>query len=323
MARYLLTGAGFSRNWGGWLASEAFEYLIGVSGLKPCLRDILWEHKESGTGFEGAYQALRSSSKNSTECQEDFEFFSHMISGMFTSMQQAFPPEPFSESILRFLAQFDAIFTLNQDTLLELKYCNNGMHDMVRQMSEGRFLGADVPGIVSDREFSCQQPWLFFRDNYILAVKHRHQPYFKLHGSSNWYLEGANRGDLLILGGSKKTDIEKNALLSWYYQQFQSAMATPYARVLIVGYSFSDDHINNCLMDGASAGARFFIVDPQGVDVIDKREKDIWKKGSPQRLMSVLQGNIDGASRRNLISTVQTDGVERMKLTRFLNEWPY
>ena len=25
----LLTGAGFSRNWGGWLAIEAFEYLLG------------------------------------------------------------------------------------------------------------------------------------------------------------------------------------------------------------------------------------------------------------------------------------------------------
>jgi len=25
----LLLGAGFSRNWGGWLASEAFEYLLG------------------------------------------------------------------------------------------------------------------------------------------------------------------------------------------------------------------------------------------------------------------------------------------------------
>jgi hypothetical protein len=30
MAHYLLTGAGFSYNWGGWLASEAFEYLLGA-----------------------------------------------------------------------------------------------------------------------------------------------------------------------------------------------------------------------------------------------------------------------------------------------------
>jgi hypothetical protein len=29
---YMLTGAGFSRNWGGWLADEAFEYLLGCAG---------------------------------------------------------------------------------------------------------------------------------------------------------------------------------------------------------------------------------------------------------------------------------------------------
>jgi hypothetical protein len=31
MPNYLLTGAGFSRNWDGWLADEAFEYLLGCS----------------------------------------------------------------------------------------------------------------------------------------------------------------------------------------------------------------------------------------------------------------------------------------------------
>jgi len=30
---FLLTGAGFSRNWGGWLVNEAFEYLLGSKGV--------------------------------------------------------------------------------------------------------------------------------------------------------------------------------------------------------------------------------------------------------------------------------------------------
>jgi hypothetical protein len=37
MPHYLLTGAGFSRNWGGWLANEAFEYLLG-DGTDPTCR---------------------------------------------------------------------------------------------------------------------------------------------------------------------------------------------------------------------------------------------------------------------------------------------
>jgi hypothetical protein len=41
MSLILLTGAGFSRNWGGWLAAEVFEYLIGQDDLHPRTRDIL------------------------------------------------------------------------------------------------------------------------------------------------------------------------------------------------------------------------------------------------------------------------------------------
>jgi len=54
MSYYLLTGAGFTRNWGGWLANEAFEYLLGAPGIDRYLRDLLWEAKLRGEGFEGA-----------------------------------------------------------------------------------------------------------------------------------------------------------------------------------------------------------------------------------------------------------------------------
>lgn len=55
MTRVLLLGAGFSRNWGGWLASEAFEYLLGCPEVaaRPLLRDMLWQCQGKG-GFEAA-----------------------------------------------------------------------------------------------------------------------------------------------------------------------------------------------------------------------------------------------------------------------------
>ena len=58
MPHYLLTGAGFSRNWGGWLANEAFEYLLGAPEIDDYLRSILWEAKLRGEGFEGALSML-------------------------------------------------------------------------------------------------------------------------------------------------------------------------------------------------------------------------------------------------------------------------
>jgi hypothetical protein len=38
MTFVLLTGATFSHNWGGWLASESFEYLLGCPDLNADLR---------------------------------------------------------------------------------------------------------------------------------------------------------------------------------------------------------------------------------------------------------------------------------------------
>lgn len=45
---YLLMGAGFSRNWGGWLADEAFDYLLGTNEIRhsPALRTLIWRHRE-------------------------------------------------------------------------------------------------------------------------------------------------------------------------------------------------------------------------------------------------------------------------------------
>jgi hypothetical protein len=36
-----------------------------------------------------------------------------------------------------------------------------------------------------------------------------------------------------------------------------------------MGYGFADTHINNHISEGASAGMKLFIVDPNGVDAID------------------------------------------------------
>jgi hypothetical protein len=58
----LLTGAGFSRNWGGWLADEAFEYLLGHPLIDDGLRTVLWRSKDTG-GFESALEDQRIQAK--------------------------------------------------------------------------------------------------------------------------------------------------------------------------------------------------------------------------------------------------------------------
>jgi hypothetical protein len=59
MHNLLLTGAGFSYNWGGYLASEAFEFLLSVTDGDDDLRALLWRDHQAQLGFEDTLAKLQ------------------------------------------------------------------------------------------------------------------------------------------------------------------------------------------------------------------------------------------------------------------------
>jgi hypothetical protein len=318
----LLTGAGFSRNWGGWLANEAFEYLLGCSTITPVILGELWKAKGS---FEDALDSLRGlqdkwrDERHSTE----LKIFEDMLEGMFGTMNNSYAGmsfEPGTEVarlgpqptfVRDFLCRFDKIFTLNQDTLLEQHYHRSNL----LAGSQGRWFALETPGL-QERKFSGTppaHPGLCTPASPPFKVSDRHQPYFKLHGSSNWRTnEGAS---LLIMGGNKSAGIAGSDLLKWYEQQFQDALHEPDARLMVIGYGFGDTHINQHIRAGAAAGMKLFIIDPNGVDVTNSpRTQNIYNFG-----MS-LQNSIIGASRRDFRTTLLSDTVERAKVMHFFSQ---
>ena len=148
MPVHLLTGAGFSRNWGGWLANEAFEYLIGYPQITSELQRRLWHGKKEG--FESVLNELRLIQQRQKDepSQSEVALFERMLEDMFNAMNLGFKqvefdplfdphrigPQP--NLIRRFLAHFDAIFTLNQDCLLEMKYQTPGFVQISEIVSE-------------------------------------------------------------------------------------------------------------------------------------------------------------------------------------------
>ena len=313
MANILITGAGFSRNWGGWLANEAFEYLLGVDDLHPRVRRLLWDHKERKQGFEGVYTALKSAATNPTE-QDIFLQFDAAVSGMFHVMRGGFASATLYSHILRFLAQFEAIFTLNQDTLMEQKYLAFGRDDF-REFSGGVFFGGEAPGLKKAQDKEWESPGFYTPTEPPYKISERFQPYFKLHGSSNW--TASNDGRLmLILGGGKDAEIHKYPLLTWYFSEFERRIAGN--QVVIIGYSFGDEHINKRLSAAARKGTRYFIIDPNGADVVDKRDPRAQIPQPRDEFMETMMECIDGASRRSLLSTLQEDRIERTKLNHFM-----
>jgi hypothetical protein len=318
MGIFLLTGAGFSRNWGGWLADEAFEYLLGCSELLPYHRTLLWKHRGKG-GFESVLQELRDDYIKSpgAHTAKPLQEFDKLLMGMFYSMNNGFGDfEPVKNPALGpqptfmrdFLARFDAIFTLNQDTLLEQKYINSGLLDG----SQGKWFACKSPGLIE--ETIAGQPYahpgIFRPADPPYLVQDRTQPYFKLHGSSHW--RALNGMTVLIMAENKGTQIDRVPLLEWYRSEFRKRLSQPDAKLMIVGYSFRDPHINEIITDCVKTGLKLFVIDPSGLGVLDAATKTVGRD-----LINDFHDAIQGGSRRPFPASVTTDEIERRKIHRF------
>jgi hypothetical protein len=310
MANILLTGAGFSKNWGGLIAEEFFSRLLGEE-LDEHTRDLLFERRNKG-GFESVMSELQSACKSSPTDQQRLDNFAASIRGIFNFMNNQVLRTQFEFQnevrymVRSFLERFDVIFSLNQDCLLEAQYFPGFVG--------GRWNGSELPGtkafgppphIQGTREerIAHRTPDM---KNY--GLQPRMQPYFKLHGSSNWVVDDRS-GPLLILGGEKSASIGLHPLLTRYMQEFTSYLRRPGTRLMIVGYGFGDAHINEEIGKAAEAGAKVFIVDPNGVDAFEKLGVSAYSR--------LMRPSIIGESKKPLTATFGSDHAENGHLMSF------
>jgi hypothetical protein len=323
---YLLLGAGFSHNWGGWLASEVFEYLLGDEEViaNDNLRTLLWSHHERG-GFEGALDELRRSGGTTSS---GYLALHKAVRRMFDTMNSSYPLNSLEFRatmandipVRDFLHRFHAIFTLNQDLLLERCYRGSrdgyvDQHDL-RTERDWYFPGMKlVPKL--DNQISFPTAVGIWMPSGKLALETDGQPIYKLHGSSNW--RSSNSEDMMIVGGGKAESIEREPVLTWYSQMFADLLGEPGARLMIIGYGFRDEHINECLVRSIKRGLQIFVIDPAGADA-GSAANPLPKDALGYRLTQMqesLRKALIGASRRRLASTFRDDNVERRKIERF------
>lgn len=320
MAHYLLTGAGFSRNWGGWLSNEAFEFLLSTPEMDNHLRTVLWEAKLRGDGFEGALAAMQGShlAYPTNQSKQQLDKLTRAIISLFSAMQTAF--NEFNhrehETTQNFLAHFDAIFTLNQDTLLETIYAGD-----VRWTE--RWYGSYLPYMQFVRKpepypFMLREPLVPSPD---FTARENYQPIYKLHGSYNWF--SAPDGErMLVIGGNKTASIGSSGILTRYQAEFQRMLNEPDSHLMVIGYSFSDEHINNAIITAVINGLKLFIIDPLGVDVLDKRSSRAQIPEPVTDMMRSMIPGITGASRRSILEILNGDKVENNKVMKFFDTQP-
>jgi hypothetical protein len=318
----LLLGAGFSYNWDAPLAKEVADFLLQTVGGDPHLQALL---KQDENNFENALSEVQRdyiSSPSTPQTKERLDRLQDAIGTMFDRLNVTFERRTDFEfcndlhfSITRFLTHFDAIFSLNQDLLLELRYEPN-----ILSASNARWGGLQMPGMrpVPDPSLTGigdkhRRRWTTSPGPF--TIEPRIQPYFKLHGSSNWYTSDGRQ--LLVMGGNKDTVIREHEVLRWYYDEFKRRLMTGSTKLMVIGYSFSDRHINEAITDAWQKGtlAGIFLVDPSGRYVLNPTPPYHIKV--PNTLEEIRHL---GGSTRPIRATFAGDAFEHEKFVDFFRD---
>lgn len=320
MAHLLLLGAGFTRNWDGWLAGELADDLISRLADN---RDLC-KRLADNPNFEEVLGELQREWRHHQQAahRERLDLMERAVRASFDDMNAMLAERPGLEflgngpnfvqsSIISFLSRFDAIFTLNQDLLLELFYVP---HDPR--------ISVQYPGMMLPPNFWDLRPeeklaadWRP-RPDAEYRVEPQSQPVFKLHGSVNWRSEDGN--DLLVMGARKVEAIAGSALLTRYADEFQARLRERGSRLMTIGYGFGDEHINQAIVEAAEAEETLgmFVVNPNGRKALRPRN-DIGQIPQPRRAIEDVR--YIGGSTRPLRTTFTNDELEHAKLMRFFN----
>lgn len=276
----LLLGAGFTANFGGFLAKEMWAKIFSNPDLDQ-LPEVKKLFKDEGSkfDFENIFSIVMSVSKFSAEDKNKFE---KIIVETYIAMQRVIQQgekqisdlygvnrEKFKELLDLFL--FDdnlagACFTLNQDLFFEQKFGFQPFISKAKWFSQLKLQQHVLPNQDELNYFTGGGS-----NNELDNIKHQHKIlYMKLHGSLGWVSsEGRNR---MVIGKNKKEDIEKEPLLNLYFQEFKKALSQDNVKLLVIGYSFIDEHVNECLVDAVNNNKlKLYIISTEFPDTFQKR----------------------------------------------------
>jgi hypothetical protein len=108
------------------------------------------------------------------------------------------------------------------------------------------------------------------------------------------------------MGGQKALSIDQFPVLTWYREQFKNWLSRSATRLMVVGYGFGDRHINDAIGEGVERGLKLFLIDPLGVDVLDKRDPRMTIRPRDE-YMDKIAPHVIGASRRPFSSIFNGD----------------
>ena len=313
MTHIALLGAGFSRNWGGWLAAEVLGELLGRLSQD---RETYVKLRRSQS-FEDTLAELQAEARTSgtPESRGRLQNLERAVLETFSDMNQVFVTFPgwglssdARDSIDEFLSRFDAIFTLNQDLLLELHYRNE-------LVGNRRWSGITFPGMHPPPNWHNLLPNERLTQSWEpggeVSIDNRCQPVIKLHGSVNWRDPAGNQ--LMVMGGAKLQAIDRHPVLRSYLELFSEFLCSGQTKLMAIGYGFNDSHINDLLVEaGAQHGMQMHLVNPAGLEVLRRYPAQAIQGPNPLDDIPLI-----GVTVRSLRDSFSEDKLSQQSLLRF------
>lgn len=254
--RVLLTGAGWTRNWGGKLAIEVWQDLIGSPSVQSNsrLRELLLREPS----FEEALgQTLRDPFTDA-----DRQTFQQALFDVFVAMDREIgrhDHDPWiniykvQELVFTFwrgnALRIDTgyIFTLNQDLWPERRLFNEFRYGAPKPSLPGLSGLQHQQFFTSVMDVGSRDLTMEPVDNPSATQLRGNFNLVKLHGSFNW--RTAEDENMMVVGTEKTAQIAAWPLLTWYSEIFKRVLAAGQVRLMIVGYGFADEHVNAVIAD--------------------------------------------------------------------------
>jgi hypothetical protein len=289
--RFLLTGAGFSKNFGGPLATEVWAKIFNHHSVQQSerLRSLLLDNFD----YEEVYHRVITgeyfpSDRNAMigAVDEAYKAIDEALRDFSWGRNGAFFVDMYG--IQEFIAGFAGsrrepgyFFNLNQDLFLERHYYNGPRPNLPGIPHRQEWFTSHFRQPLAPEDFIAPPEGDDFKSIVETGLPNSGFYYIKLHGSQNWRF--ASGGSAIVIGHGKEEQIQHHPLLAWYFDVFCRTLAIENARLMIVGYGFRDAHVNRAIADAiGSSGLSVHILSPQSPSDFRKmlesqeRGKTIW-----------------------------------------------
>lgn len=263
----LLTGAGFTHNFGGFLAREMWSKIFNNPSVQASVvaRDLL----QGDFDFESVYAKRLSESEAADAIRIGVETaYKDLDSSIKNWRFRHDNPTSLNTyglgELFSFISQRGSdrgwFFTLNQDLYMERMHNYRSPGAAFGQPFVDRDEGGGVKKVTLPNLEELEKSKSTLNNS----------SYIKLHGSYGWI--SSRGGNQMVIGKNKVADINQEPLLKWYFDLFQSLVSEGDKKLLVIGYGFGDSHINDILLKAVEEhNLSLYIINPTDPEVFKNK----------------------------------------------------